>query len=255
MSKASTLTTLMRLEEPVRPDDQVATARREMKFVFPHADIEKLTRVLEANTQPVQFGHAHDSQVNSIYFDDPWLRACQESLDGVDYRYKLRLRWYDQPMPDDLAFFEIKTRENLHIRKQRLAFKCQGPLDSATYPQLIDSLLQQLDPLDASRLQLRCEPTVLVSYKRRHFRNPTGQTRLTLDYDIVAYDQSGRLRPARKFGVQVGDQVVIEAKTPTEDDRTVRRLLHPLNLRLSRFSKYVQSCCLMGWPQLVDRYD
>ena len=51
------------------------------------------------NLTPIAFGAGEVSLVSSIYFDDDQLNSCRESLAGVNRRTKVRLRWYDRPLP------------------------------------------------------------------------------------------------------------------------------------------------------------
>ncbi len=45
-----------------------------------------------------------------------------------------------------------------------------------------------------------CEPTVLVEYKREHFI--AGDLRLTIDYDLAFYDQTGKQFLSTRFSGQ-----------------------------------------------------
>ena len=233
-------------------DDAVTNARRELKFTFPHADVARLSTLLEVNARRVAFGAGPVSRVNSIYFDDERVTSAQESLAGVARRSKLRLRWYDRPLADGPLFFEIKHRRNLDISKQRVRLRTAAPLADCTYRQLLDDLGRLLDDEQGALLRLRCEPVVLVSYKRQHFRDPGTGIRLTLDYDIVGYDQLGLSRPARRFGVALDDAVVVEVKTPPALTGAIPALLHPLRPRVTRFSKYVECCQRTAWWTVHD---
>ncbi len=84
------------------------------------------------------------------------------------------------------------------------------------------------------------------AYRREHFAVPGTPHRLTLDYDIVCYEQTARLRPEPRFGVPLYGMTVIEAKSPLGREDEVRRLLHPLRLRATRSSKYVTGCQALG---------
>ena len=233
-------------------DDAVTSARRELKFTFPHADVAELGVLLEVNARRVVFGAGPVSRVNSIYFDDERVTSAQESLAGAARRTKLRLRWYDRPLADGAAFFEDKDRRGLNISKQRVGLRTATPLADCTYRQLIDDLDRLLDDEQGALLRLRCEPVVLVSYKRQHFRDPASGIRLTLDYDIVGYDQLGLPRPARRFGVALADAVVVEVKAPPALIGAVPALLHPLRPRVTRFSKYVECCQRTAWWTVHD---
>ena len=247
LQQASASRPALTLDPDATAGDAVAMARRELKFPFTGADVGKLSTLLALNARPVVFGSAPVSRVNSIYFDDERFSSVHESLAGVGRRTKLRLRWYDRPMANGAMFFELKHRRNLDISKQRVGLRTSGPLGAWRYRELVDDLAPLLDDEQAAMLRLRVEPVMLVSYKRQHFRDPESGTRLTLDYDVVGYDQLGLSRPSRRFGTPLHDLAVIEVKAPPARVDAVHRLLSPLRPRLLRCSKYVQCCLQTGW--------
>lgn len=235
-------------------DDAVTAERREMKFVYHARDAAAIRGVLEGNLQRVRFGAGAVSRVNSIYFDDDRLSGCEESLAGVSRRWKLRLRWYDRALPGRRVFFEEKIRRGIMIAKQRVALEAREPLESVGYRAITSALGQVLDRRLAGRLDLRGDPAVLVAYRREHFRDRESGARVTLDYDIEGFDQRGKARPNRRGGTPIHDLVVVEVKTPPEEEVVARRLLFPLRPRLSRCSKYVQCCERQEWSRLNDRH-
>jgi len=235
-------------------DDAVTAERREMKFVYRAHDVDAIRCVLEGNLRRVQFGADPVSRVNSIYFDDDHLSACEESLAGVSRRWKLRLRWYDRPLPGRRVFFEEKVRRGVMIAKQRVAFDVAEPLGAVSFSAILGALDHTLDEALSARLALRGDPAVLVAYRREHFRDRESRARVTLDYDVVGYDQRGKPRPTRGAGSPVHDLVVVEVKTPPDEEMLARRLLFPLRPRLSRCSKYALCCERMGWNRIHDRH-
>jgi SPX domain protein involved in polyphosphate accumulation len=246
---------LQRLGDQALGSDAVTGVRREVKFVFPAADPEKIARVLEQNAEPVRFGESDVSSVSSIYFDDHRLSSCEESMAGVSRRVKLRVRWYDESMATRRLFFERKRREGSTIHKDRTAFDLAAPLDRIPYSKLVDQLDAQLDPVDGAWLARRQEPTMLVAYRRRHFRDRDSAIRITLDWDLRGYDQLGRLRPSRDTEVEADWRVIVEGKAVPGSEDALRALLAPLRPRLSRSSKYVHCCSRAGWPQIPEVHD
>ena len=234
----------MRVINEQAPGDGLK-ARREVKYPLPGADVGKLRRLLEGSCRRVAY-NARVSVVRSIYFDDWRLAACHENLGGVGKRRKVRLRWYDQPFPQDDFFFEIKWRNNCLTGKHRLGIGTLKPLSELSYGTIISDLTHALPEQYAEVLLWRPEPVVLVEYKREHFLSRDGQIRVTLDYNLVFYDQTGRHRPSLRFGVPMHDMVVLEGKTSSGQERALRGLLYPLAPRAARCSKYVHGCRLLG---------
>ena len=70
--------------------------------------------------------------------------------------------------------------------------------------------------------------------------------RLTLDYDLAFYDQTGKKYISTAFRQPMVDMVLIEAKGPPGCEQDVREFLYPLAPRISPFSKYSHGCHHLG---------
>jgi len=90
------------------------------------------------------------------------------------------------------------------------------------------------------------EPTLLVQYHREHFVAYERPLRVTLDYGIAYYDQTGKQRICTSFGRRHEGLVVLEGKLPAGHEPALRSFLHPFAARLNRCSKYVHGCQLLG---------
>ena len=242
----------LRLSTAKSEDDAVTASRREFKCRLRRDNFPQVERVLTTQTEPIQFGPTPDSHVHSIYFDDDRMSGCEESLQGASRRAKLRLRWYDEPLATKRAWFEVKRRTGVMVGKDRFALLLDRPLATLTYRELIPAMLRVLPPEPAALLGLRCRPTVLVSYRRRHFREPISGLRLTIDSHVRGVEQSPAGKPSTRFPVTADDELVVEAKALPGEEQVVKRLLAPLPLRLTRSSKYVSLCGRMGWCSLSD---
>lgn len=220
-------------------------SRKEIKFTFPHADVDKLRGLLEANCRRLTYNRPV-STVRSVYFDDPMLSACRANLDGLGRRRKLRIRWYDAPCPEKLFFLEIKWRRQRVTGKHRWHLESQQALDQLTYRQIVDGI-QEVIPAEHLEQILTCvEPVVLVQYCREHFASDDGQIRLTLDYALTYYDQIGKRGISLSFPRRRERLVVIEGKTPIGREAELQRWFFPLRARMGRCSKYVDGCRTLG---------
>lgn len=184
--------------------------------------------------------------VRSIYFDDVRLSACQANLAGLGQRQKMRLRWYDSLKPGKEFFFEIKWRTNRVTGKHRLQLRAPIPLNEIPYRQIVHGLLRTLPEQHVHQVLHGSEPIAIVEYRREHFASSEGSLRITLDYDLAFYDQTGRAIVNTSFPHRLPDFAVIEGKTPIGRERELKQLLYPLALRVGRCSKYVHGCRLLG---------
>jgi hypothetical protein len=85
-----------------------------------------------------------------------------------------------------------------------------------------------------------------VEYERSYFEAPGERLRFTLDSDLVFYSQSGNSRLSRRFPVAARNIVILEAKAEVAREDRIRELLHPLQPRATRSSKYVLGCQAIG---------
>ena len=219
--------------------------RREVKYLLPNADVGTFRRLLESNGRRLVHNKPV-SAVRSIYFDDVSLSDCQANLDGIRQRRKVRVRWYDSLTPSDLLFFEIKWRDNRVTGKHRLELRSHQDVSDLTYRQIVDELVDALPPQHVGDLLKRSEPIVIVEYKREHFASPDGTLRMTLDYDLAFYDQTGKQHISTSFPHRMPEMFVLEAKGPQGEQEEIKELLYPFRPRMGSCSKYVHGCQQLG---------
>ena len=184
--------------------------------------------------------------MSSLYFDDARLSAYRENLDGVGRRVKVRLRWYDERDRKGRFHFEIKRRTDLTTGKDRLEIHSRAALSSLTFQDIIRELSAVLPVKYRETLIRRPDPILISEYKREYFQDYYSPVRITLDFDIAYFDQSGKRRPGKKFGVHAPEWVIVEGKAPVGEELRLRRLLFPLQPRITRSSKYVMGCQRLG---------
>lgn len=235
---------VFRLAEGDGPREDLAS-RQEVKFVVSHTDVATLRGLLETNGRRLVHNKPV-STVRSIYFDDVQLNSCHANLGGIGRRRKVRLRWYDSLVPQENVFLEIKWRNNRITGKHRHALQTRQPLADLGYRRIIDDLIGVLPPARVGDLLESYDPIVLVEYKREHFEARDAPVRMTLDYDLVFYDQTGKRSVSTAFPQSMPDTVIVEGKTPPGGEQDVREFLHPLTPRISQFSKYYHACHHLG---------
>lgn len=221
--------------------------------MFVNADVRKLDAMLAVNNRRVVYAGG-ESLVSSVYFDNCGLSSFRDNLAGVGTRFKLRLRWYDSNLPAHSAFFEIKRRENRFTMKKRYAVTSSALLGQMSFHEMITELLRLLPEEPRELLRAHPLPVVLVRYRRRHYhaRDPLLPARLTLDHGIAGVGQMGCRRIYTRFFMPLFDRTVLEIKSAVDIEKHIPYLLYPLRPRLSRFSKYVLCCSLMGLATGVD---
>jgi VTC domain len=242
------LATLLQLidESDARKD---LVARRETKYVIQGMDVTTLRSVLEGNATRL-IHNDEVSTVRSIYFDDSSLSACHANLSGLGHRRKLRLRWYDRPLPGNECYLEVKWRNNRVTGKHRVKMKCDSSLAELPYRHWGELLLKHVPCRMAADVVRYSDPIVIVEYKREHFAFNFGSIRSTIDYDLRFYDQTGKPSVCLNFPQPKYDFIVLEGKTPVGCEYMLREMLYPMQLRPQRCSKYVYGCQMLGFVQL-----
>jgi len=130
--------------------------------------------------------------IHSLYLDSDQLDLFWHTINGNKNRYKLRVRFYDD-RPNSPVFFEIKTRQNDAILKNRAAVK------KSAVEQLLHGHLPQRDFLFSddpkefgalnkfSRLMadLNAKPKAQVSYLREAWVSlHDNSVRVTIDRNV-----------------------------------------------------------------------
>ncbi len=103
----------------------VFQGRKEYKYLVPNRLLPKLRAALK----PYMKADAHAGNgamaqytIRSIYFDTPNLDYYYEKLESLKIRKKLRVRLYNDPLPESTVFLEIKKKINGLTVKHRAPF-------------------------------------------------------------------------------------------------------------------------------------
>ena len=171
-------------------------SRVERKYVLPQPRTRSAGAWLRHACRPApQYA---TGAVSSCYFDTPNLDAYYESADGSLDKAKVRLRWYDDPLPpaadaagpdagaEMTAFLELKGRRGAESWKRRIPITLPragahgGALPVAPSPAQLTDLLARLGYAAPAALR----PVVLVRYQRARFVEPVTGARVSLDHAV-----------------------------------------------------------------------
>lgn len=219
------------------------TYRKEIKYPLSLVDFEKIKRrflpYVTLDPHCLETGY----RVRSLYFDSDADADLYDTLDGVQNKQKIRLRYY--PPNDEAILLENKLKSGTDGIKRSLSL-------TNTQAQMMMrgdySFLRELsDPL-AMRLYTRLltgayQPKSIVEYRRLAFIYPVSNTRITYDYSISAspvvasfFDQNMLLTP-----ITGPDMGVLEVKYDHILVGILKDALQPLDSLSSANSKYVSS--------------
>lgn len=159
--------------------------RHEFKYLISKADAELLKRRLPHIMEPdPNAGETGRYTIRSLYFDDVDATAYYEKLDGIDYRTKYRIRFYDY----DSSIIKLEKKEKLGNLTRKTAQTITKHDARALEYALSQGCPDNREGL-TEELRLACigrglRPKVLVDYDRTPFICNAGNTRITLDENL-----------------------------------------------------------------------
>ena len=177
--------------------------------------------------------------IRSLYFDDLSDKALREKVDGVNFREKFRIRFYNGDT--SLIHLEKKSKINGLCNKQ------SAPLTTEQAQDIVDGKLEwmkesswQLVQELYSKMQgSGLRPKTIVDYTRTPFIYGPGNVRVTIDYDIRTGLHTTDFLNPDCVTVPAGDPVIIlEVKWDEYLPEIIRRAVQLESRHGTAFSKY-----------------
>lgn len=216
---------------------QLAFKRYEQKYLLSGESFERFRREIDPYIVPDEY---FKSTVCSVYYDTLDYMLIRNSIDAPLYKAKLRLRSYNVPKEDGMAFVELKEKFMGLVYKRRVAMsarqaedyvagRCPAPLE--------DQMTREIDWF----LQTNAvEPKVFLSSEREAYdAKENSELRITFDRNIRWRDTELSLCA----GIHGKDltppgQVLMEIKMPESSPLWLARLLSENGIFPTGFSKY-----------------
>lgn len=182
--------------------------RHEIKYTINYLEYmtyhQRLRQVLEEDHS--EQGQGYD--VTSIYFDDIYNTAFLQKVRGDAFRYKYRLRYYN----DSHEHYKLENKEKWH----QMTVKSSTLLSDATVQKILAGDYEILDadedPLVQDFYSLlktgTLKPKTVIRYHRNAYLHPVGGLRVTFDTDVRF--------ALFKTGMEVEDMMFIPAISPDE---------------------------------------
>jgi len=181
-------------------------------------------------------------QVNSLYFDTAGLDSFNDHIESLPERRKFRFRWYGKALRSARGQLELKCK------RERVGWKYVLPVDADLDLYSHDWYdIQQKIALGIERapdklfyeLLRVSNPLVIIVYEREYFVSFDEAIRLTVDYNLRAYDQWLSPRPNLDFQLPLVRSMMIEFKCAVEHSKQLADIIAEFPLRANRYSKYV----------------
>lgn len=158
--------------------------RHELKFII----TDQIARILQMRLDMIMdldvnsIYKDHTYKIRSLYFDNDSSDAYYEKLDGVLYREKYRIRYYNDD--DTFIRLERKLKHNNLTSKDQMTISreiCDKILNEDTDDLSGTGLLEEF--LNDMRRE-HLKPSVIVDYHRLAYTYPISDVRITFDSKI-----------------------------------------------------------------------
>jgi hypothetical protein len=214
--------------------------RYEIKLVCPSVWLPQVYMLVRLHPEAF-YEHFSSWRVNSIYFDTLDVEGVVDNLDGASERNKLRWRWYGPDWLIKRSHLELKCKRGMVGFKEKCSIADSFDPQRETWTEALAFLRRQADNRFRVWLsQVSCA-TIITLYKREYFASRDDQVRLTLDTQLVVYDQRFSRRPNLRYPTPLPDTMVIELKADASTAERLSDVLNALPFRPARNSKYVNS--------------
>ena len=189
--------------------------RHEYKYLISKADAELLKRRLPHIMEPDSHaGETGTYTIRSLYFDDFRNTAYYDKVDGVNYRAKYRIRFYNYD--SSVLKLEKKEKNGSLTRKtaQTITKNDARALEYALSSGCPDTKEGLVEELRVGFMSMGLRPRILVDYDRTPFICRDGNTRITLDENVRTRPYIAHLfaSPRAMIPVIGPDQVILEVK-------------------------------------------
>jgi len=214
--------------------------RREIKLlVRPELREEILSWLADVMIADPQVSNPY--RISSLYYDTPDMAVYRHKKDGVEERFKLRVRTYPGAQGESEGVLEIKWKTGTFSWKDRY----RAPLRE------LETLISGAQSVSAfpplARLLARYpfEPKLIVDYRRSAFQDRDGSSlRVTLDGPVFTRSCAciGDLASSGKTSHLVADgYLVLEVKFRNQLPFWLPHLAQRWDLPELPFSKYIES--------------
>jgi len=179
-------------------------------------------------------------RINNIYFDNDELQCYFDNLDGVERRFKVRIRWYGD------TFGQIRNPYlEIKIKKSNSGAKIRYPLrdfesQSLSDTNILQGLFDQSDLTEYVAIFVKnLKPVMLNSYDRNYYLSFDKAYRTTIDSNLRYYKIDSIFKHCiNRSGVPIDS--VLELKYDGDHEQGAEVVASNLPFRLSRHSKYVK---------------
>lgn len=221
--------------------------RKELKYFVSDSDLvvleSKINRIMQIDNNSINSIY----NIRSIYFDTIYNDFYYENEDGLNERYKIRIRIYNKS--SNLIKLEIKYKKNGLTKKESCNISkelCDKLIngEKLKYYECNSNVLRKMYVEQKNRL---LSPKILIEYDRVAYINKIGNVRVTFDKNIKVSKNVKLLFDDNIYGRRLmeDNQEILEIKYDEIIPDYIKNQLEINTLFRSSFSKYYMSRMVM----------
>lgn len=216
--------------------------RVEDKYYCSEQELRLLQARLETVLKPdVNQAGENGYQITSVYFDDFFDTHLRDTVDGIRFREKYRIRIYNRSF--ETIKLEVKyKRDNKVLKKSKSITyeQMQDLLAGKSVKQTENSLDNPVTLFNLAIVERGLHPKVIVEYDRKAYVFTPGNVRVTLDRDIRASRQINAFSAGEEIFYDYVKNIdrVLEVKYDEFLPGFIAGILENGNMNQMSYSKY-----------------
>lgn len=224
--------------------------RFELKYIIPLQTAEELKKEVLQYAIPDNYGNGNGKyKLASLYYDTSDYKYYREKIDGLLFRRKLRIRWYETEkglQDESIVFVEIKQRVDRVTQKKRVPLKYRDALlfcEQGVIPEHEDQDSAIIEEMYEMIKLNNLEPKIITTYDREAFIGGIYDLGFRLTFDrYVAYRQRNLDLGAGNYDnfIVPPQLLIMEIKTNERLPYWVTEMVSNHQLNSIRISKYCQ---------------
>ena len=159
-------------------------SRIEKKFLIEPSSKKKYIQIIKS--LPFMIKRKYNSrQVNNIYLDTQVNQSLVDHLDGINKRYKCRIRWYGNFYDFNSPVLEFKMKINQVTAKKKIYLnnKPRNKFDT-NKEYFLNFLIKQLEEKKIVNFIKNHKISRIIIYKRDYYESLNRNIRFTIDKDL-----------------------------------------------------------------------
>ena len=159
-------------------------SRIEKKFLIEPSSKKKYIQIIKS--LPFMIKRKYNSrQVNNIYLDTQVNQSLVDHLDGINKRYKCRIRWYGNFYDFNSPVLEFKMKINQVTEKKKIFLnnKPRNKFDT-NKEYFLNFLIKQLEEKKIVNFIKNQNISRIIIYKRDYYESLNRNIRFTIDKDL-----------------------------------------------------------------------